>query len=152
MGEALLAQKRDDALRLAEAIDAEQMIAIRVLRDGNDEAGDFLVGWFMAEHGQREGGFGDEHIARHGFEGRAGGVETALIITRSDDALALPFEQDLRGTKDVACGDKAHGNAVDIVRLVIAGGLVIVVLAEAQFRMWRDRRRGRSERDQNGRG
>jgi hypothetical protein len=59
----------------------------------------------MREHGQRERRFGDENVARHDFERRAGGIGLALVIAADDDAAAVCFHHRLRGAEYVAGGN-----------------------------------------------
>ena len=55
--------------RLAETVGADEMRALGLARDGGEQAPDLGFGRLVAEHGQRERRLGDEHIARHDFEG-----------------------------------------------------------------------------------
>jgi hypothetical protein len=67
----------------------------------------------MVEHGQGEGRLGDEHVARHRLEGRAGRIGAALVVAGDDDALALVLEHSLCGAEDVTGGHEAHRDAAD---------------------------------------
>ena len=73
----------------------------------------------MAEHRQGEGGLGDEQIAGHELEGRAGRVGAALIVAGDDDAAALPFDHHLRAAEHMAGGHEPHGDVADLERLAI---------------------------------
>ena len=83
-----LAQQRDHALRLAERIGADEMRALGKQRDRAQQLGDLAVGIAVAEHRQREGRLGDEHVARHQLERRAGRIGDVLVVAGGDDAQA----------------------------------------------------------------
>ena len=102
--------------RLAEAVDADEMRALGLAGDGARAGGRPRLGRLVAEHGQRERRLGDEHVARHDFEGRAGRIGCALVVAGDDGALAVPVEHDLRRAEDVPGRRQANRHAVDVAR------------------------------------
>ncbi|MNS36633.1 hypothetical protein D3C72_688270 [compost metagenome] len=85
---ARLAQQPDEALRLAERIGADEMGAFGELLDRAQQPSDLLDVRRMAKDRQAERGLGDEDVARHGFEGGAGGIATALVVAGGGDGQA----------------------------------------------------------------
>jgi hypothetical protein len=82
----------------------------------------------MPEHRQRKGRLGDEHVAGHELERRAGRVGHILIVARGDDAQAIvleimTFDRDLRRAEDMAGGMKRDRHAVYGDAFAIADGL-----------------------------
>ena len=69
-----LADERDDALRLAERIGADEMRPLGKQRDRMQQLGDLAVGIAVAEHRQSERRLGDEHVASDQLERRAGRI------------------------------------------------------------------------------
>ena len=69
-----LAQQRDHALRLAERIGADQMRALRKQRHRRQQLLHLVRRIAMAEHRQAERRLGDEDVAGHHFERRAGRI------------------------------------------------------------------------------
>ena len=67
-----------------------------------EQLGDLLVGVAVAEHRQRKGCFGDEHVAGDEFERRAGRVGNVLVVARGDDTQAVRLDQDLGRTEHMA--------------------------------------------------
>ena len=67
----------------------------------------------MAEHRQAEGRLGDEDIAGHRLERRAGRVGAALVVARDDDAQAACLHHDLRGAEHMAGRMEGDGDAAD---------------------------------------
>ena len=90
------ADQCDDALRLAERIGADQMRTFRKQRHRGQELRHFIGGIAMAKHRKAEGGFGDEHIARHHLERRAGRIGCVLVIAGRYDARSAMGDGDLR--------------------------------------------------------
>ncbi len=115
-----LAQQRDHALRLAERIGADQMRALGKQRDRAQELCDLAVGIAVAEHRQRERRLGDEHVARHQLERRAGRIGDVLVIAGGDDAQAVGLDRDLRRAEHVAGGMERHLRAAEIDAFAIA--------------------------------
>ena len=114
---ALLPQQRHQALRLAEGIGADHVCPLREERDGLQELANFAAGVGVAEDRQPEGRLGDEDIARDEFEGRAGRVRGALVVSRHDDPRAAGLDDDLGRAEDMAGRRKAHIDAADAHRL-----------------------------------
>ena len=114
---ARLADQRDDALRLAERIGADEMGTFGEALHAFQKPGDLLAVVRMAEHRQAEGRLGDEDIAGHEFEAFAGRVAAALVVARDDDARAVLFNRDLGGPQHMAGRMEGDGNAVDCHRL-----------------------------------
>ena len=74
----------------------------------------------MAEDRQAERRLGDEDVARHRLERRAGRIGPALVIARDDDPLAFDNRDDLGRAEHVAGGDEAHFDLADPHRLAIS--------------------------------
>ena len=68
----------------------------------------------MAEDRQAEGRLGDEDVAAHRLEGRAGRVGAALVVARGDDAQALGLEGDLRRAEHVPGRMEGRGDAAKV--------------------------------------
>ena len=115
-----LAQQRDHALRLAERIGADEMRALGKQRDRMQQFGDLAVGIAVAEHRQRERRLGDEHVARHEFERRAGRIGDVLVIAGSDDAQAVRLDRDLRRAEHVAGRMERDRRAAELHALAVA--------------------------------
>ena len=98
------AQQTDQTLRLAERVGADQMGALRELRDGFEQLGDLprIVG--MAEDGQAECRLRHEDVAGHRLERCAGRVAAAFVIARNDGGESSPAQHDLRRAEHVAGG------------------------------------------------
>ena len=65
------------------------MRALGKQRDRAQELGDLGVRIAVAEHRQAEGRLGDEHVARHQLERRAGRIGDVLVVAGGDDAQAV---------------------------------------------------------------
>ena len=89
------------------------MRALGLARDGGEQAVDLGFRRLVAEHRQRERRLGDEHVAGHELEGRAGRIGGALVVAGDDGALAVPVEHDLRRAEDMPGGSEPHADAVD---------------------------------------
>jgi hypothetical protein len=120
---ACVAGELDDALRLAEAIGADEVGPLRLARNRSEQTSDLGLGRFVAKDGKREGRLGDEHVARHDLERRAGRVGGALVVAGDNGALAVPVEHHLRGAEDVPSGRETHVDAVDRLRRAVRQGL-----------------------------
>ena len=83
------AQLDDHPLRLAQRIGADQHAALRLGVEPVEQPVDLAAGVGMAEHRQAEGRLGDEDVARHRHERRAGRVGAALVVARHDHPLAV---------------------------------------------------------------
>src|SRR5215471_19177778 len=77
----------------------------------------------MTEHRQSESRLGDEHIAGHELERRAGRIGNVLVVAGSDDTKVFAFNTNLRRAKDVTGGMEADLGAVERQLLAIADGL-----------------------------
>ena len=115
-----LAQQRDHALRLAERIGADQMRALGKQRDGTQKFCDLAVGIAVAEHRQREGRLGDEDVAGHQLERRAGRIGDVLVIAGGDNAQSIGLDRDLRRAEHVAGGMERHLGAAEVDAFAIA--------------------------------
>ncbi len=73
----------------------------------------------MAEDGQAERRLGDEDVAGHRLERRAGRIGPALVVARDDDPLAGMLEHDLGRAEDMAGGDEADVDLAEPDRLAI---------------------------------
>jgi hypothetical protein len=79
----------------------------------------------MMEHRQGECRLGDEDVAGHRLEGRAGRVGPALEIARHDDALAFVCKHCLRRSQDVAGRREAHIDLADPYAFAIFQRLLV---------------------------
>ena len=61
---------------------------------------------------QAEGRFGDEGVAAHGLERRAGAIGLDLVVPRGDPDFAAVFQAYLGRTEHMPGGVKAQGHAV----------------------------------------
>src|SRR4029078_13073967 len=120
---ACFAQQRDYPLALAEAVGADHMSAFGKLPVRPQQLRHLLARVAMLEHRQREGGLGDEEVARDELEGGAGEVGAALVVARYDDARALPLDQHLRAAEHMSGGEQRYGHVADADLLAIRGGL-----------------------------
>ena len=120
-------QLGDQSLRLAERIGADQHAARRIGVQRLEQPVDLGAGIGMAEHRQAERRLGDEHVARHRLERRAGRVGAALIVARHDNALAPVLQHDLRRAQDMAGGHEPRGDVAQPHGLAIADRLAVLV-------------------------
>ena len=118
-----LAQERDDALRLAERVDADEMSPLGKEAQARKELVNLALGVRMAENRQAEGRLRDENVAGDDLEGRASRVASPLVIARDDDARAPRLDDDLRRTEHVTGGNEGHGDTVDLLALAWHRGL-----------------------------
>ena len=96
---------------------------------------DLAAGIGMAEHRQAEGRLGDEDVARHRHERRAGRVGAALVVARHDHPLAAMFEHDLRRAQHMAGGNEADIDLADADGFAIGDRLpVLLAVADAHDR------------------
>ena len=106
--------------------------------------GDFLAGIAVPEHRQRECRLGDEDVAAHQFERRAGRIGNVFVVAGGDDAKPVRLDRDLRGAKHVAGRMERHGDAAEIDALAIArrlGGAGETVAVAQPHQIERLRRR-----------
>ncbi len=113
------AQQGEEALRLAERIDAHQVGAIGEQLDRANEPGDLDLGRTVAEHRQAERRLGDEQVASHRLERRAGGIGDVLVVARRDRAQAFGLDRDLRRAEHVAGGMQRDTHAADAHALAV---------------------------------
>ena len=88
----------------------------------------------MAKHRQTEGRFGDEDIARHHFERRAGRIGRVLVIAGRNDAGAFAGDCDLRRTQHMARRMKRNGDVAELDGFAVCNRLRAVgeIVAVAQ--------------------
>src|SRR5262249_36583082 len=77
----------------------------------------------VTEHRQSERGLGDEDVARHHLEWRAGRIWRVLVVAGCDDAGVLAGNRDLRRAKHMAGGMKFDGDIAEPDLLAIADRL-----------------------------
>ena len=77
----------------------------------------------MTKHRQPECRFGDEHVAKHKLEWRAGRVERLLVIAGGDHAQVRAFDFDLGRAEHVTGRMEGYLGAAEIDALAIADGL-----------------------------
>ncbi len=116
-------QQRDHALCLAERIGADQMRALRKQRHRGQKFFHLVRRAAVAKHRQAKSGLGDEDVAGHHLERRAGRVGRILVVTGGDDADASVSHRDLRRAQHMACGMKFDGDVAESYRFAIANGL-----------------------------
>ena len=158
--EALLAQQRHHALRLAERIGADDVRALRKERHGGEELAHLGPGVRVAEDRQTEGRLRDEHVAGHDFVGRAGRVLGPLVVARNDEPRAAGLDGDLRRAEHVAGGGEAHHRVAEPHRLaeprLLGPSREIAAVAHGHDPQGLPRRQhapgGRSGHGRNGRG
>ncbi len=80
---------------------------------------------------QRERALGDEHVARHRLERRAGGIGGALVVAGDDPDAVRAFDADLRRAEDVPGGVEADAGAAERQRPAVRLRLDRHVGAEA---------------------
>ena len=85
-----------------------------------EQAVDLGAGVGVAEHRQAERRLGDEDVARHHHERRAGRVGAALVIARHHHPLAAIVDHDLRRSQHMAGGDEADVDLADADGLAIS--------------------------------
>ena len=135
------AQLGDHPLRLAQRIGADQHAALGIGVQPVEQPVDLAAGVGMAEHRQAEGRLGDEDVARHRHERRAGRVGPALVVARHDHPLAAMLEHDLRRAEHMAGGNEADLDLADPDALAIGDRLArLLAVAHAHDRQRLGRR------------
>ncbi len=99
------------------------MRPFRKQRHRGQELFDLVRRVAVTKYGETEGGLGDEHIAGHHFERRAGGVRRVLVVAGGDDAGILAGHRDLRRTQHMTRGMKFDGDVAECYFLAIGDGL-----------------------------
>jgi len=99
------------------------MRALGKQRDRSQELCDLGVRIAMAEHRQRERRLGDEHVARHKRERRAGRVGNILVVAGRHDGQPVGGDRDLRRTEHMAGGMKCHRDAAELKAFAVGDGL-----------------------------
>ena len=79
---------------------------------------------------QAEGGFGDEHVAAHRLEGRAGAIVLQLVVARGDPDLAAVLQPHLRRAEHVARRVQRQAHAVHVDPLAVGQRLQTDVSAQ----------------------
>src|SRR5262245_22758414 len=110
------ADQRDDALRLAERVSADEMRAVRELAHRIAELSDLAAIVGMSKDRQREGRLGDEDIAGDRFEPRTSRVGTPLVVAGGDDPRPILLHRDLRRTEHMTGRMKRNRNTIDAQR------------------------------------
>ncbi len=117
-------QQRDDPLRLAERIGADEMRAIWKQPLRGEKLADLVARPRMAEHGKPEGRLGDEDVAGERLEGGAGRIRLALVIAGGDDDLALVRHSDLGRAENMAGRMEADVDGAEPQRFAIGDRLL----------------------------
>lgn len=123
-----------DALGLAEGI-AEQHAGFFRCDIGPPpliDLGEHLRLGLPAVNRQTEGRLGDEGVATHRFEWRAGAVGLDLVIPGRDPDFAAVFQAHLGRAKHVAGRVKTQGDAVMQQAFAVGQGLQVDVLTQAR--------------------
>ena len=110
-------------LALAQRIDTDQMRPLRRERHGFQQAPDLMRIARMSEDRQAEGRLGDEEIAWHRLEGRAGRVAPSLEIPGDDGAHAAILHHHLRAAEDMPGGQQGDRDVADPSWLTVGSGL-----------------------------
>ena len=116
---ARLAQQPDDALALAQRVDADEMGTLRTAAHRGEQPRDLAAVVGVDEDRQAERGLGDENVAGLRLEGRAGGITPALVVSRDDHAGPRMFEHDLGGSQHVPGGGQPDRDIADADLLAI---------------------------------
>ena len=114
---ARLAQQRDHPLRLAQAVGAHDVAALGEQLARAQQPRHLGRGRRVAEHRQAEGRLGDQHVAGHRREARAGRVRPALVVARVDDPPPLVLEHHLRRAQHVPGRRQPDRHPADLDRL-----------------------------------
>src|SRR3546814_13575949 len=101
---------------------------MRISDWSSDVCSSDLRGRRMAEYRQAEGRLGDENVARHDLEARAGRVGPPLVIAGDDDPLALIFHQDLRAAEHMPRGMEAEAHPAAFEALAVSECLIMTRL------------------------
>src|SRR5690606_29526930 len=102
----LLPQQGDEALAFAQPVNADLMCAL-LCRAHRDEKLLYLPDIrFMAKNRKAEGRLGDEEIAGHGLERRAGRIGPSLVVAGDDGTLPAIVEDDLGAAEDMSGGNE----------------------------------------------
>src|SRR5712691_4636528 len=117
------AQQRDEALTLAEGVDADKMAAFGKEANRMQELLDLVAVRRVAENRQPEGRLGDEQIAALRLEAGAGRVGAALIVARDHDAGAAIVDYRLGAAEDVARRNQGNRDVAARYRLAVADRL-----------------------------
>ena len=118
-----LAQHGDQALRLAQAVGADEMRALGKRRSEASQLVDLVHRIGMTEHGQPECRLADENIAGERLEGNAGRIGLALIVPGDHGSRQRAANKDLSGAKHMAGRMKAHFDIADPKTFAVADRL-----------------------------
>ena len=112
----------EDALRLAEGVAEQHARASggRVRPPPRIDAGEGLARRRPPVDRQPEGRLGDEGVAAHRLEGRAGRIGLDLVVAAHHPDLAAVLDADLRRAEHVAGRKQRHAHAVHLDRLAVA--------------------------------
>ena len=99
------------------------MRAFREQGNGMQELGDLGLWIAVAKHGQPEGRFGNEYIARHALERRAGRIGDVFVVAGGHDSQAVGDDLDLCRAEHVSGWMESHRRAIELDGLAIAYGL-----------------------------
>ena len=99
------------------------MRALGKQRDRMQELGDLAVGIAVAKHRQAERRLGDEDVALHQLERRAGRIGHVLVVAGGHDPQAVVLDRDLRRAEHMAGRMERHRDAADVQGLAVADRL-----------------------------
>src|SRR5262249_19691939 len=108
-----VAEQRDQALRLAERVGADEVGPLREQRDGMQELADLGIRVAVAKYRQTKSGLGGEHVAGNELQRNAGRIGDVLVVAGSNDPAAARFDRDLRGAEHVPGRMEGHSRAVE---------------------------------------
>ena len=114
------AQQGDQPLRLAEAVGADEMAALRKGGQRGEQAADLARVRFVAEHRQPERRLRHEQVAGHQLERRRGRIGAALVVAGDYRATALVLDHHLGAAEDMAGRRQPHAHATQVDRLTVA--------------------------------
>ncbi len=110
---ARLAQKRDQALALAKAIDADLVRAVGKIGERLQQLCDLAVIGLVAIDRKPECRLGDEEIAGDKLEACAGRVAPALVVARDHRPPAAMVDHHLGRAENVSGGNERHRYVAD---------------------------------------
>src|SRR5713101_756827 len=117
------AQQRDEALTLAEGVDADKMAAFGKEANRMQELLDLVAVGRVAEDRQPEGRLGDEQIAALRLEAGASRVSPALVVARDDDPVAAILDDRLGAAEDMPGRNQGNRYIADRHRFAVTDRL-----------------------------
>ena len=126
----------EDALGLANGVAKERRGPLRafVVFPPFDDFSHDRLGPIPSIDRQTKRGLGDERVAPHGFERRAGGIGGALVVSQPRPKLpSAILDSDLRRSQDVTCGMERDADAAERQRVAVRQGFDACLRPEPAF-------------------